>query len=60
MPWDVRKQGKRWAIVKSDTGEVVGHADTEAQAMASVRARYASMKGEHMNEYEAYYSRRQA
>lgn len=42
MPWRVRKDGKRWAIVKSDTGKVVGHSDSRAKALASVRARYAN------------------
>ena len=50
MPWHVRKDGGRWAIVKSDTGEVVGHSDTHEKAMASVRARYASMEGSEMGQ----------
>jgi hypothetical protein len=41
MPWSVRKDGDRWAIVKSNTGEVVGYSDTYEKAMAAVRARYA-------------------
>lgn len=43
MPWTVKKAGKRYNIVKKDTGEVVGHSDTREKAMASVRARYANM-----------------
>lgn len=42
MPWIVRKSGKKWAIVKKTTGEVVGHSTSKAKAQASVRARYAS------------------
>lgn len=45
MPWIVRKsKGKGYDIVKSDTGEKVGHSDTMAKARASVRARYANTK----------------
>ncbi len=43
MPWAVKKsKGKGWDIVRSDTGEVVGHSDTVEKAKASVRARYAN------------------
>ncbi len=45
MPWAVKKQGNRWAIVKKTTGKVVGHSDSKAKAQASVRARYAHTKG---------------
>ena len=45
MPYSVKKQGNRFAIVRSDTGKVVGHSATKAQAQASVRARYANEKG---------------
>jgi hypothetical protein len=45
MPWTVKKQGKGWAIVKSDTGKVVGHSTSKKKAQASVRARYANYKG---------------
>lgn len=41
MPWKVKKIGKKWAIIKSDTGKVVGHSTSKAKAEASVRARYA-------------------
>ena len=44
MPYKVVKQGGRWAIVKPDTGKVVGHSSSKEKAMASVRARLA---GEH-------------
>lgn len=47
MPWSVKKsKGKGWDIIKSDTGEVVGHSDTIEKAKASVRARYAATEGE--------------
>jgi hypothetical protein len=43
MPWKVKKaSGSGYDIVKSDTGEKVGHSETKAKAEASVRARYAN------------------
>ena len=45
MPWKVVKKGKKYAIVRSDTGKVVGTSTTRAKAEASVRARYAATKG---------------
>lgn len=45
MPWHTEKEGDRWAIVKDSTGEIVGHSDSEEDANASIRARYA---GENM------------
>ncbi len=45
MPWAVRKQGNKWAIIRSDTKKVVGMSDTVEKAKASVRARYAATKG---------------
>lgn len=41
MPYTIRKQGAKFAIVKKDTGKVVGHSNTKAKAQASIRARYA-------------------
>lgn len=46
MPWSAQKRGNGWVIVRSDTGEVVGHSKTEAEAKASVRARYANTGAE--------------
>jgi len=46
MPWRAEKRGKGWVIVRSDTGEVAGHSKTEAEARASVRARYANTSAE--------------
>lgn len=48
MPWDVRKRGGKWDIVKLLGGgkeQVVGHSSNEADAKASVRARYAAESG---------------
>ena len=43
MPWKTKKaSGGGYDIVKSDTGEVVGHSETKDKAEASVRARYAN------------------
>lgn len=43
MPWKTKKaSGGGYDIVKSTTGEKVGHSDTKAKAEASVRARYAN------------------
>jgi hypothetical protein len=44
MPWKVKRSGKKWVIVKADTGKVVGHSSSKAKAEASVRARYANYK----------------
>jgi hypothetical protein len=45
MPWKTKKaSGGGYDIVKSDTGEKVGHSDTKAKAEASVKARYANSK----------------
>ena len=46
MPWHVelRKGKKPWKIIKDSTGEVVGSSETKAQAVASIRARYAAEK----------------
>lgn len=47
MPWKVKKgPGKKWLIIKTTTGEVVGHSDSKEQAQASIRARYANTKQE--------------
>ena len=42
MPWTVKKQSDKWAIVKKTTGEVVGHSNSKENAEASVRSRYSS------------------
>jgi len=47
MPWKVERRGnssKPWKIIKLTTEEVVGSSRTKADAEASIRARYASIK----------------
>lgn len=44
MPWRVKKAGKKYAIVKKGSGEVVGRSSSKARAKASVRARYAAKR----------------
>ena len=45
MPWRTRKRpGGGYDIVKSDTGEVVGHSGTKEKAEASIMARYKNYK----------------
>jgi hypothetical protein len=44
MPYIIKKQGSKWAIISKDTGKVVGTADTKEDAEKSARARLA---GEH-------------
>jgi hypothetical protein len=38
-PHTVRKQGKRWAIVRADTGRVVGHSTSKRKAAISASIR---------------------
>ena len=45
MPWKVKQIGKKFAIVKKNTGKVVGYSTTKDKAEASVRARYAAENG---------------
>lgn len=44
MPWTIRKQGSKWAVVRKDTGKVVKAHDTQSQAQAHMRALYANAK----------------
>jgi hypothetical protein len=46
MPWNVKKAGEKWDIVKETTGKVVGKSTSKKKAQASVRARYAATAGE--------------
>ena len=39
MPYTVKAQGKKWAIVNKQTGKVVGTSSSKKMAQASVRAR---------------------
>ncbi len=57
MPWRAEKRGDRWAIVRADTGEVVGWSESEAKAKASVRARYANMPSGEMVDHAAKMAR---
>lgn len=47
MPYKIVKRGgkKAFKIVKKTTGKVVGSSTSKAKALASMRARYANMKG---------------
>lgn len=46
MPYTTKKAPKGgYDIIKKKTGKKVGHSKTKKMAMASVRARYANMKG---------------
>lgn len=39
MPHKARKSGKRWAIVRADTGKVVGHSSSKRKATISAAIR---------------------
>jgi hypothetical protein len=39
MPHTVRKRGNRWAIVRADTGKVVGHSSTKRKAIIGAAMR---------------------
>ena len=43
MPWHVEKRGGKrpYKIIRTSTGEVVGSSTSEANAKASIRARFA-------------------
>jgi hypothetical protein len=47
MPWRVEKRDgpKPWKIIRADTGKIVGSSTTKAKALASMKIRYAAMKG---------------
>lgn len=45
MPYKIEKRGKEFVIVKKDTGKVVGHSKSRAEAASSVRARMGSEHG---------------
>ena len=46
MPWDIEKRGWKYAVVKRSTGEVEGEHDTWKDAVAQLRALYASERGD--------------
>jgi len=45
MPYSItykpRRDGKNWAIVNKERGEIIGRSTSRKKAQASVRARYA-------------------
>jgi hypothetical protein len=41
VPYTVKAQGKKWAIVRKADGKVVGTSESKKMAEASVRARMA-------------------
>jgi hypothetical protein len=44
VPYRIRKQGSKWAVVVKATGKVVGTHDTKRDAAAQLRAVYANEK----------------
>lgn len=42
MPWEIKKRGSKWVVVKKGTTKVYGAHDTRQEAVAQLRALYAS------------------
>lgn len=42
MPWEIKKRGSEWVVVKKGTTKVYGAHDTRQEAVAQLRALYAS------------------
>lgn len=42
MPWDIRRHGSQYSVVKESDGKVVGTHPTKERALAQLRALYAS------------------
>lgn len=42
MPWDVRKRGSKYVVVKEGSGKVVGTHDTRSKAERQLSALYAN------------------
>lgn len=42
MPWEIKKRGSKWVVVKKGTTKVYGTHDTRREAVAQLRALYAS------------------
>ena len=42
MPWEIKKRGSKWVVVKKGTTRVYGTHDTRQEAVAQLRALYAS------------------
>lgn len=45
MPYSIRKDGKRYAVVNRETGKVYGHTTSRAMAARMIRAIEASKHG---------------
>lgn len=43
MPWDVRKEGEKWVVVKKDGGKVMGEHGSEEEANEQLRALHANV-----------------
>ena len=42
MPWEIKKRGSEWVVVKKGTTKVYGARDTRQEDVAQLRALYAS------------------
>ncbi len=40
MPWDIKRQGNKWATYNTDTGKVNGLHDTREKAIKQLRLLY--------------------
>ena len=49
MPWIVKKKGSKYQIINKDTKKVVGTSNSKADALGSVRARYANTDPNEIN-----------
>ena len=48
MPWEVKKMGKKYAVVKKGSGDVVAKHDSAESARKQVKALYAQESGKRM------------
>jgi len=44
MPYEIRKEGKKWCVYNEDTGEKKGCSDTKDKATAHMRLLYMKAK----------------
>lgn len=44
MPWNIKKEGKKWCVFREDTGEKEGCSDSKEKATAHMRLLYAKKK----------------
>lgn len=42
MPWEIKKRGSKWVVVKKGTNKVYGTHDTRQEAVDQLQALYAS------------------